>query len=197
MSPVMDPSASSSSHQDPLYVFLNDVNIRKLYHKVNNSCRGYHIASSKAWFLLKLAEEKIIPPHHRIKNKSNNVNSDEALKLMLGWMNIDKKKAVAEAQVAMNEMERDYRLLEALTPDHLHEALAAKVEARSLGFQAHYKAEKLKRFEHLVSKGRDTTQPPTHPPPPPKPKRRKWLKKSAYQRLTRQKNRQQISVCSL
>ena len=188
MSPVQDPSESSPV-EDQIYDLLKDKNLRNMYRICLNACREFHHSDAKAWFIQKLMDTKIIPSFYKIKNSSIDPKASEAASLTS--MGRDLEIAKAQALVHGDTMTSHYNELVVLTPVHLREHLLTKIKNRGLGFQSKFKSEKLKRFEHLSA-----------PPKPQKPyvhkkessKKRKWVKKSAYQRMTRKIKKTKISV---
>ena len=187
MSPVQDPSENSPV-EDQIYDLLKEKNLRTMYRNCLNACREFHHFDAKAWFIQKLMDNNIIPSFYKIKNSSIDPKASETASLTS--MGRDLEIAKAQAMVHGDTMTSHYNSLVVLTPAHLREPLLTKIKNRGLGFQSKFKSEKLKRYEHLSG-----------PPKPPKAslskdsgKKRKWVKKSAYQRNARKIKKTKISV---
>ena len=102
-------------------------------------------------------------------------------------MKRDLEIAKTQALVHIDTMTSVYNALAGLIPASLREPLLNKIKDRGLGFQSKFKSEKMKRLQHL-------SKPPKAPNPPQEPgKKRKWIKKSAYQRQNRRVKKQKIS----
>ena len=187
MSPAQDPSENLPV-ENQIYDLLKDKNLRLMYRNCLNACREFHHSDAKAWFIQKLIDIKIIPSFYKIKNASIDPKASETASF--ASMTRDLEIAKAQAMVHGDTMTSHYNSLVVLVPAHLREPLLAKIKDRGLGFQNKFKSEKNKRIEHLSA--------------PPKPqkvgtkeaagKKRKWLKKSAKQRLDRRTRKQKISV---
>ena len=142
----MDPSESSSA-EEQLHDLLRDKNLRNMYLKCLKACREFHHSEAKAWFINKLIENKILPPFYKIKKTSIDLESAESASLTS--MRRDLEIAKTQAMVNGDTMHTHYANLAMLIPVHLRATLLNKIKERGLGFQAKFKAEKLKRYEHL------------------------------------------------
>ena len=139
MSPELDPSESLPV-EDQLFELLRNKELRIMYRNCLNSCRQFHHADAKAWFLKKLMDNKIIPSSYKIRNSSIDQKASEAASL--ASMGRDLEIAKTEALVHMDTMTSVYNALAVLTPVSLREQLLNKIRGRGLGFQFKFKSEK-------------------------------------------------------
>ena len=121
--------SESLSQDENFYVFLSDVNLRKLYNKIINSCQKYHQAKAKSWFLQKLIDEKVIPSFFKVRNKSHNVNSEAATGTSLEWMNVSLKENQVAEKSLLDDLTNHFNNLNDLTPSNLKETLWKKVQS--------------------------------------------------------------------
>ena len=193
MSPVKTPAEKLSSQDgQQLFGFLNNQDFRKLYNKVINSCRKWHQWNAKNWFLQRLIDEKIIPSYFRVKNKNHSPTSDAATTASLEWMKNSLKDNLKVEEALGLELLEKFNTLNAVTPEHLREALKNKVTQRGDGFQKHFKEEKVARLEKFLNPK------PFTPPNPPnnnkKGKRKPYIKKTKWRRMQKKLKKKSISV---
>ena len=141
MSPVLKDPSEELPVEDQVYKLLGNKDLRRMYSKCLNACREYHHHESKSWFIQKLIDSKTIPSYYRIKKSSIDSNASESASLISMRRVLELFKTQALINIAT--MTSNYNDLAALTPDHLHTHLLAKIKERGLGYQQKFKLKNL------------------------------------------------------
>ena len=169
-----------------LYDFLSNENNRKLYNKVIDLTRKYHHLKANSWHLKNCIDAKVVPPYFKVKTKVHDGGSEAAIETSLGWMrNIVEKNEKTENDI-LEEMAQPFNLLLNIIPDHLKQDLEDQVQRRGFGFQKHFREQKLRRLDKLISpptkKEQKSQKNSKNTENTNNKKKRKWVKRSQYQR---------------
>ena len=193
--PSESPCADTSS-PTTLFQFLGNNDYRKQFNKITKCSKEYHQIQARTVLLQKCIDEKTIPNFFKVKNKSNDTSNEGATNLSIEWMKTALEDAQREAGLKLENMATQYNLLIVCTPDHLQEELKAKVIERGKGFKAFFTSQKLDRYESIKKQKnpQKNTQNAQNPEKNNKTTKRKWIKRSQYQRLSRKKNKANITM---
>ena len=216
----MAPSQNSTQNHETLSTFLQNIEFRKLYNQLLTSIRKYKFLEANNWFLSKCLEEKIIPKSFRVKNKAHNSSkefenrwTDTTNLASLELIKITLEKDSEKEKVQLEEVTSQLNVLIILAPnEQTKDELKFRCKNKADVFKTAAMRNKFKKIKWLSNSSNvtlacsDDEQSETHKThvtlacedgqqiKAPKDKKRKWIKKSKYQRIQRQKKKQKISV---
>ena len=204
LSKLATPSQNSGYNVEDLSTFLANSEFRKLYNRMLSTAKKYNHVSACNWFLNECLSANIVPKTFKISNQPHLKNDQfsarwtEASKAAsIGWMKIALENDINKEKELLEDVTSKCNVLRFLAPnERISEDLKQKLGIKGRQFRMEAMNEKKKKFEKLRESlnvtlaSDDDQQLDAH-----KPKtKRKWIKKSKFQRLQRRKKKEKVSV---